>query len=140
MTGSEKRPVLAPISERVEMPSRREGYTQKVEIEGHKLYLRFGEYDDKKLGEIFLDFTPSEREELRGLLSCFAVAVSLGLQYGVPLEEYVDAFVFTKFQPSGMVWGSDRVKMCSSIVDYIFRELAIHYLDRDDLAHQDYSE
>ncbi len=115
------------------MPSRRKGYTQKAVVGGHKVYLRTGEYDDGSIGEIFIDMH-KEGAAFRSLMNCFAIAVSLGLQHGVPLEEYVDAFVFTRFEPNGMVQGNERIKLSTSIVDYIFRELAISYLDRNDLA------
>ena len=100
---------------------------------GHKVYIRTGEYDDGSVGEIFLDMH-REGAAFRSLMNCFAIAVSLGLQYGVPLEEFVDAFVFTRFEPSGIVGGHDRIKMATSVIDYVFRELAITYLGRDDLA------
>src|SRR3982750_35573 len=115
------------------MPDRRGGYTQKAIIGGHKLYLRTGDYADGTLGEIFLDMH-KEGAAFRSLMNCFAIAISLGLQHGVPLEEFVDAFVFTRFEPNGMVNGNPRIKMSTSIIDYIFRELAITYLDRQDLA------
>jgi len=121
-------------SERHKLPFRRKGYTQKAHVGGHKIYLRTGEYDDGSLGEIFLDMH-KEGAAFRSLMNCFAIAVSLGLQYGVPLEEYVEAFVFTRFEPNGLVSGHERIKMSTSIIDYIFRELAISYLDRVDLAH-----
>ncbi|RME91930.1 MAG: vitamin B12-dependent ribonucleotide reductase, partial [Candidatus Hydrogenedentota bacterium] len=121
-------------SKRHRLPARRKGYTQKVVIGGHKVYLRTGEYEDGSLGEVFLDMY-KEGAAFRSLLNSFAIAISLGLQYGVPLEEFVDAFVFTKFEPNGMVVGHDRIKMVTSVMDYIFRELAITYLGRDDLAH-----
>jgi ribonucleoside-diphosphate reductase alpha chain len=122
--------------ERERMPDRRKGYTQKAVVGGHKVYLRTGEYDDGRLGEIFLDMH-KEGAALRSLLNNFAIAVSLGLQYGVPLEEYVDAFTFTRFEPSGPVQGNDTIKYATSILDYVFRELAVSYLDRFDLAHVD---
>ncbi len=115
------------------MPTRRKGYTQKAVVGGHKVYLRTGEYEDGQLGEIFIDMH-KEGAAFRSLMNCFAIAVSLGLQHGVPLEEYVEAFVFTRFEPNGMVAGNERIKLSTSIVDYIFRELAISYLDRNDLA------
>tara|TARA_B110001454_G_scaffold185015_1_gene181005 strand:- start:539 stop:1180 length:642 start_codon:yes stop_codon:yes gene_type:complete len=121
-------------SNRRELPNRRCGFTQKSRIGGHKVYLRTGEYEDGTLGEIFIDMH-KEGAAFRCLMNNFAIAVSLGLQHGTPLEEYTDAFTFTKFDPSGVVQGSECVKMSSSIVDYIFRELAIYYLGRDDLAH-----
>src|SRR5258705_6674312 len=122
------------MRERERMPDRRKGYTQKAVVGGHKLYLRTGEYDDGRLGEIFIDMH-KEGAALRSLLNNFAIAVSLGLQYGVPLEEYVDAFTFTRFEPSGTVQGNDSIKFATSILDYVFRELAVSYLSRFDLAH-----
>ncbi len=122
------------IRERERMPDRRKGYTQKAVVGGHKVYLRTGEYDDGRLGEIFIDMH-KEGAALRSLINNFAIAVSLGLQYGVPLEEYVDAFTFTRFEPSGPVQGNDSIKYATSILDYIFRELAVSYLSRFDLAH-----
>ena len=119
---------------RHQLPFRRQGYTQKAVVGGHNVYLRTGEYDDGTLGEIFLDMH-KEGAAFRSLMNCFAIAVSLGLQHGVPLDEYVDAFVFTRFEPSGVVMGHQNVKFATSIIDYIFRELAISYLDREDLAH-----
>ncbi len=127
------------IRERERMPDRRKGYTQKAVVGGHKVYLRTGEYDDGRLGEIFIDMH-KEGAALRSLLNNFAIAVSLGLQYGVPLEEYVDAFTFTRFEPSGPVQGNDSIKYATSILDYVFRELAVSYLSRFDLAHVDPSE
>src|ERR1700726_5025859 len=122
------------MRERERMPDRRKGYTQKAVVGGHKLYLRTGEYDDGRLGEIFIDMH-KEGAALRSLLNNFAIAVSLGLQYGVPLDEYVDAFTFTRFEPSGPVQGNDSIKYSTSILDYVFRELAVSYLSRFDLAH-----
>jgi ribonucleoside-diphosphate reductase alpha chain len=122
------------IAKRRRMPDRRAGYTQKAVIGGHKVYIHTGEYNDGSLGEIFIDMH-KEGAAFRSLMNCFAIAISLGLQYGVPLEEYVEAFVFTRFEPNGMVTGHPHVKMSTSIIDYIFRELAISYLDRTDLAH-----
>jgi len=119
---------------RKKMPDRRKGYIQKSEIGGHKVYLHIGEYDDGKVGEIFID-TNKEGELVKSLMNNFAIAISLGLQYGVPLEEYVDAFIDTKFEPSGKIAGNDRILSATSILDYIFRELAISYLNREDLAH-----
>ncbi len=116
------------------LPNRRRGFTQKARIGGHKIYLHTGEYKDGSLGEIFLDMH-KEGATLGGIMNCFAIAVSLGLQHGVPLEKYVDAFTFTKFEPSGMVQGSEYIKMSSSPLDYIFRELAVRYGGREDLAH-----
>ncbi len=120
------------------LPGRRKGYTQKAKIGGHTVFLRTGEYDDGRLGEIFLDMN-KEGSTLRALINNFAISVSLGLQYGVPLEEYVDAFVFTKFEPAGMVQGNDAIKNATSILDYVFRELAVSYLGRHDLSHVDQS-
>ena len=121
------------IAKRRRLPDRRAGYTQKAKIGGHTVYLRTGEYGNGSLGELFLDMH-KEGAAFRSLMNCFAIAVSLGLQHGVPLEEFVDAFVFTRFEPNGMVNGNPRIKMSTSIIDYIFRELAITYLDRQDLA------
>ena len=119
---------------RFQMPDRRKGYIQKATIGDHKIYLHTGEYDDGKIGEIFID-TNKEGELVKALTNNFAIAISLGLQYGVPLEEFVDAFLDTKFEPSGKVYGNDRILSATSILDYIFRELAISYLNREDLAH-----
>jgi ribonucleoside-diphosphate reductase alpha chain len=127
------------LRERERLPNRRKGYTQKAIVGGHKVYLKTGEYDDGRLGEIFLDMH-KEGAALRSLLNNFAIAVSLGMQYGVPLEEYVDAFTFTRFEPQGPVQGNDSIKYATSILDYVFRELAVSYLDRFDLAHVDPSE
>jgi ribonucleoside-diphosphate reductase alpha chain len=127
------------LREREKLPSRRKGYTQKAVVGGHKVYLRTGEYEDGRLGEIFVDMH-KEGAALRSLLNNFAIAISLGLQYGVPLEEYVDAFTFTRFEPQGPVQGNDTIKYATSILDYVFRELAISYLERFDLAHVDPSE
>jgi ribonucleoside-diphosphate reductase alpha chain len=121
---------------RARMPDRRKGYTQKAVVGGHKVYLRTGEYDDGRLGEIFIDMH-KEGAALRSLLNNFAIAVSLGLQYGVPLDEYVDAFTFTRFEPSGPVQGNEAIKNATSILDYVFRELAVSYMSRFDLAHVD---
>ena len=121
-------------SHREKMPERRKGYTQKAVVGGHKVYLRTGEYEDGALGEIFIDMH-KEGAGFRAMMNNFAIAVSVGLQYGVPLEEFVDAFTFTKFEPAGMVQGNDSIKNATSILDYIFRELAVSYLDRTDLAH-----
>ena len=121
-------------SKRFGMPDRRKGYIQKATIGDHKVYLHTGEYEDGKIGEIFID-TSKEGELVKALMNNFAIAVSLGLQYGVPLDEFVSAFVETKFEPSGKVMGNDRILSASSILDYIFRELAISYLNREDLAH-----
>jgi ribonucleoside-diphosphate reductase alpha chain len=122
------------VARRQRLPFRREGYTQKVKIGGQSVYLRTGEYENGQLGEIFIDMH-REGAAFRSLLNCFAISISLGLQHGVPLEEFVDAFVFTKFEPSGMVNGNPHVKMSTSVIDYIFRELAVTYLGREDLAH-----
>ena len=116
------------------MPDRRKGYIQKATIGNHKVYLHTGEYEDGKIGEIFID-TSKEGELVKALMNNFAIAVSLGLQYGVPLDEYISAFVGTKFEPSGKVYGNDRILSATSILDYIFRELAISYQNREDLAH-----
>ncbi len=119
---------------RQRLPGRRKGYTQKATVGGHKVYLRTGEYDDGELGEIFLDMH-KEGAAFRSLMNNFAIAISIGLQYGVPLEEFVDAYVFTRFEPNGQVQGNDAIKMATSVLDYIFRELAVSYLGRNDLAH-----
>tara|TARA_B100001063_G_C16659518_1_gene500258 strand:- start:131 stop:964 length:834 start_codon:yes stop_codon:yes gene_type:complete len=119
---------------RFKMPDRRKGYIQKAQIGDHKVYLHTGEYDDGKIGEIFID-TNKEGELVKAMMNNFAIAISLGLQYGVPLDEYVDAFINTKFEPSGNVIGNDRILSASSILDYVFRELAISYLGKEDLAH-----
>ena len=119
---------------RFKMPDRRKGYIQKAQIGDHKVYLHTGEYDDGKIGEIFID-TNKEGELVKAMMNNFAIAISLGLQYGVPLEEYVDAFIDTKFEPSGNVAGNDRILSASSILDYVFRELAISYLGKEELAH-----
>jgi ribonucleoside-diphosphate reductase alpha chain len=115
------------------LPHRRKGYTQKASIGGHKVYLRTGEYEDGTLGEIFIDMH-KEGAAYRSLMNCFAIAISLGLQHGVPLEEFTDAFVFTRFEPNGIVTGNKAITMSTSTIDYIFRELAITYLDRTDLS------
>jgi ribonucleoside-diphosphate reductase alpha chain len=122
------------IAKRRKLPHRRNGYTQKAVIGGHKLYLRTGEYEDGTIGEIFLDMH-KEGAAFRSLMNSFAIAISLGLQHGVPLEEFVEAFIFTRFEPNGMVAGNDNIKMSTSIIDYVFRELAISYLGRNDLSH-----
>src|SRR5215218_1064811 len=127
------------LREREKLPGRRKGYTQKAVVGGHKVYLRTGEYDDGRLGEIFIDMH-KEGAALRSLLNNFAIAISLGLQYGVPLEEYVDAFTFTRFEPAGPVQGNDSIKYATSILDYVFRELAVSYMSRFDLAHVDPTE
>ena len=122
--------------EREKLPNRRKSYTQKATVGGHKVYLHTGEYEDGRLGEIFIDMH-KEGAAFRSLMNNFAIAISLGLQYGVPLEEYVDAFTFTRFEPAGLVQGNDTIKNATSILDYIFRELAVSYLGRNDLAHVD---
>ena len=122
------------LGKRFSMPDRRKGYIQKVQIGNHKVYLHTGEYEDGKIGEIFID-TSKEGELVKALMNNFAIAISLGLQYGVPLDEFVNAYVDTKFEPSGKVYGNDRILSATSILDYIFRELAISYLNREDLAH-----
>ena len=119
---------------RFSMPDRRKGYIQKATIGDHKVYLHTGEYEDGKIGEIFID-TSKEGELVKALMNNFAIAISLGLQYGVPLDEFISAYVDTKFEPSGKVHGNDRIMSASSILDYIFRELAISYQNREDLAH-----
>ncbi len=128
--------IVQVMGERRRLPHRRAGYTQKATLAGHKVYLRTGEYEDGTLGEIFIDMH-KEGAAYRSLMNNFAIAVSLGLQHGVPLEEFVDAFVFTRFEPNGMVVGNDKIKMATSVIDYIFREVAISYLDRNDLSHVD---
>ncbi len=128
-----ERIVIRYQARRRRLPARRSGYTQKASVGGHKVYIRTGDYEDGSVGEIFLDMH-REGAAFRSLMNCFAIAVSLGLQYGVPLEEFVDAFVFTRFEPSGMVGGHERIKMSTSVIDYVFRDLAITYLGRDDLA------
>ena len=122
------------LGKRFSMPDRRKGYIQKASIGDHKVYLHTGEYEDGKIGEIFID-TSKEGELVKALMNNFAIAISLGLQYGVPLDEFVNAYVDTKFEPSGKVYGNDRILSATSILDYIFRELAISYLNREDLAH-----
>ncbi len=122
------------LQDRERLPHRRKGYTQKASVGGHKVYIRTGEYQDGRLGEIFIDMH-KEGAAFRSLMNNFAIAVSIGLQYGVPLEEFVEAFTFTRFEPQGIVTGNDAIKMSSSILDYTFRELAISYLDRHDLGH-----
>src|SRR5215510_8816366 len=120
--------------EREVMPQRRKGYTQKAIVGGHKVYLHTGEYEDGRLGEIFIDMH-KEGAAFRSLMNNFAIAISVGLQYGVPLEEFVEAFTFTRFEPAGPVIGNDSIKSATSVLDYIFRELAVSYLGRTDLAH-----
>jgi ribonucleoside-diphosphate reductase alpha chain len=122
------------VRTREKMPDRRKGYTQKARVGGHKVYLTTGEYEDGRLGEVFIDMH-KEGAAFRAMMNNFAIAISLGLQYGVPLEEYVDAFTFTRFEPAGMVQGNEAIKNATSILDYIFRELAVSYLSRYDLAH-----
>jgi ribonucleoside-diphosphate reductase alpha chain len=121
------------ISKRHALPGRRRGYTQKARVGGHKVYVRTGEFEDGTLGEIFIDMH-REGAAFRSLMNCFAIAISLGLQYGVPLEEFVEAFVFTRFEPNGIVAGHNNIKMSTSVIDYIFRELALSYLGRTDLV------
>lgn len=127
------------IAKRRRLPDRRTGYTQKAKINGNTVYIRTGEYENGQIGEIFIDMH-KEGAAFRSLLNNFAIAISLGLQHGVPLEEFVDAFVFTRFEPSGVVTGNERIKMSTSVIDYIFRELAVTYLGRNDLAHVDEEE
>nr|MBX2806072.1 vitamin B12-dependent ribonucleotide reductase [Hyphomicrobiales bacterium] len=124
------------VATRQKLPNRRKGYTQKANVGGHKVYLRTGEYEDGSLGEVFIDMH-KEGAAFRSLMNNFAIGISLGLQYGVPLEEYVEAFTFTRFEPAGFVQGNDTIKNATSILDYIFRELAVSYLGRNDLAHVD---
>ena len=120
--------------ERESLPHRRKGYTQKAIVGGHKVYLHTGEYEDGRLGEIFIDMH-KEGAAFRSLMNNFAIAISIGLQYGVPLEEFVEAFTFTRFEPAGLVIGNDSIKNATSVLDYIFRELGVSYLGRNDLAH-----
>ena len=122
------------VGKRFSMPDRRKGYIQKATIGDHKIYLHTGEYEDGKIGEIFID-TSKEGELVKALMNNFAIAISLGLQYGVPLDEFINAYVGTKFEPSGKVLGNDRILSATSMLDYIFRELAISYQNREDLAH-----
>jgi ribonucleoside-diphosphate reductase alpha chain len=131
--------VMVRAAGRSKLPDRRKGYTQKATIGGHRVYLRTGEYEDGQLGEIFIDMH-KEGAAFRSLMNNFAMAISIGLQYGVPLEEYVDAFAFTRFEPSGLVTGNETIKMATSVVDYIFRELAISYLGRAEFAHAEPSD
>jgi ribonucleoside-diphosphate reductase alpha chain len=126
--------VIERAVQRRRLPQRRKGYTQKAIVGGHKVYLRTGEYEDGGVGEIFVDMH-KEGAAFRSLMNNFAIAISIGFQYGVPLEEFVEAFTFTRFEPSGIVEGNDTIKMATSIIDYIFRELAVSYLGRNDLAH-----
>src|SRR5690349_24410140 len=150
MTPAARAPIIAErIVERIverevargreRLPQRRKGYTPKAVVGGHKVYLRTGEYEDGRIGEIFIDMH-KEGAALRSFINNFAIAVSLGVQYGVPLEEYVDAFTFTRFEPAGPVQGNDSIKYATSILDYVFRELAVSYMSRFDLAHVDPSE
>jgi len=132
--GSLSKIISENIGKRFGMPDRRKGYIQKATIGNHKVYLHTGEYEDGKIGEIFID-TSKEGELVKALMNNFAIAISLGLQYGVPLDEFVNAYIGTKFEPSGKVNGNDRILSATSILDYIFRELAISYLNREDLAH-----
>jgi len=125
---------FARLSGRESLPARRKGYTQKARVGGRKIYLSTGEYADGRLGEIFIDMHEGGAA-FRSLMNNFAIAISIGLQYGVQLEEYVDAFTFTRFDPAGLVQGNDAIKNATSILDYVFRELAVSYLGRDDLAH-----
>ena len=122
------------IAGRRRLPQRRKGYTQKAVVGGHKVYLRTGEYDDGSIGEVFIDMH-KEGAAFRSLMNNFAIAISIGLQYGVPLEEFVEAFTFTRFEPQGIVEGNEAIKMSTSLLDYVFRELAISYLGRNDLSH-----
>jgi len=122
------------LAKRRRLPDRRRGYTQKAVVGGHKVFLRTGEYQDGTLGEIFIDMH-KEGAAFRSLMNSFAIAISIGLQHGVPLEKFVDQFLFSRFEPNGIIMGNDRIKMATSIIDYIFRELAINYLGRHELAH-----
>ena len=133
--GDGQGPPASPVArpERQRLPNRRDGYTQKARVGGQKIYLRTGDYADGRLGEIFIDMH-KEGATFRSLMNNFAIAVSLGLQHGVPLEEFVDAFTATRFEPAGQVEGNEKIKRATSILDYIFRELAVSYLRRDDLA------
>jgi len=131
--------IVHQAGDRHRLPTRRKGYTQKAIVGGHKVYLRTGEYEDGTLGEVFIDMH-KEGAAFRSLMNNFAIAISIGMQYGVPLEEFVEAYTFTRFEPSGMVEGNDAIKMATSIIDYIFRELAISYLGRTDLAHAEPSD
>jgi ribonucleoside-diphosphate reductase alpha chain len=129
-----ERTVVRYLARRRRLPNRRGGYTQKAVVGGHKVFLRTGEYEDGTLGEIFIDMH-KEGAAFRSLMNSFAIAISIGLQHGVPLEKFTEQFVFSRFEPNGMVDGHERIKMATSIIDYVFRELAINYLGRDDLAH-----
>jgi ribonucleoside-diphosphate reductase alpha chain len=128
--------VVRYLAKRRRLPDRRRGYTQKALVGGHKVFLRTGEYEDGTIGEIFVDMH-KEGAAFRSLMNSFAIAVSIGLQHGVPLEKFVDQFVFSRFEPNGPVRGHDRIKMATSIIDYMFRDLAVNYLGRNDLAHVD---
>jgi ribonucleoside-diphosphate reductase alpha chain len=132
-TAVAERVVVRYLARRRRLPDRRRGYTQKAQVGGHKVFLRTGEYEDGSLGEVFIDMH-KEGAAFRSLMNCFAIAVSVGLQHGVPLEKFVDLFVFSRFEPSGTVQGNDRIKMATSVIDYIFREIAVSYLGRDELA------
>ena len=121
--------------QRRRLPERRKGFTQEGRVCGHKIYVRTGEYEDGTLGEVFIDMH-KEGAAFRALMNCFAIAISKGLQYGVPLEEFVDSYSYTRFQPAGKVEGYDRFTRCTSILDYVFRLLAIEYLKREDLARE----
>ena len=142
--GASSRPAAERIVERIierertrrKLPDRRKGYIQKASVGGHKVYLHTGEYDEGELGEIFIDMH-KEGAAFRSLMNNFAIAISIGLQYGVPLEEFVDAFVFTRFEPAGEVEGNDTIRSATSILDYLFRELGVSYLGREDLANRD---
>jgi ribonucleoside-diphosphate reductase alpha chain len=128
--------VVRYLAKRRRLPDRRKGYTQKAVVGGHKVFLRTGEYEDGTLGEIFIDMH-KEGAAFRSLMNSFAIAISIGLQHGVPLEKFAEQFLFSRFEPNGIVRGNDHIKMSTSIIDYIFRELAITYLGRSDLAHLD---
>jgi ribonucleoside-diphosphate reductase alpha chain len=125
---------LSNIVERKKLPNKRRGFTQKAKVGGQTLFVRTGEYSDGRLGEIFVD-VHKEGATLRSLMNCFSIAISIGLQYGVPLREYVDKFTYTNFEPSGMVMGHDNIKNATSIIDFIFRLLGFEYLNRTDLVH-----
>jgi ribonucleoside-diphosphate reductase alpha chain len=131
--GTEFKAALSNIVQRKKLPHKRHGFTQKAKVGGHTIFVRTGEYDDGKLGEIFIDMH-REGATFRSLMNCFSIAVSIGLQYGVPLEEYVDKFTFTRFEPAGFVEGHDNIKNATSIIDYIFRMLGFEYLHRTDLV------
>ena len=125
--------MFQPQPVRRKLPAKRRGFTQEANVAGHKVYIRTGEYEDGELGEVFIDMH-KEGAAYRSMMNCFAISVSLGLQYGVPLDEFVDKFTFTRFEPSGMVTGHPNVKMATSIVDYIFRVLGMEYLGRTDFV------